>query len=310
MTESKLTIEECNRLGVLGVLEDDRVKERIVTLFQKLHVANEDEGMVFYNREVHNFKKIISSNPKLKEATGFSCYGVFLDLVTMNLTLDDAGQQLLYLTFFNVKVGDGWERRLNLEISPYGELAARINAGQLAYSDRPVVVFEGDTFSPGVNANGQKYVEYKAAVPRKGKKVLGGFIRHVRPDKSYDFYWMLEDDIERLAEYSKKKNKGKTNELYTKNEGQIDIGFLEAKIIKHSFKTFPRLKLGQFSTIQDEPLQAQDYGLANKEEEIKGNSSTSEQSTAVYIQEEPEEEAPQPEENEVVVDVSDADEPF
>ena len=39
-------------------------------------------------------------------------------------------------------------------------------------------------------------------------------------------------------------------------------GFLEAKVIKHAFKTFPKLRLGQFSALQqDEQVQASDYGL-------------------------------------------------
>ena len=60
--------------------------------------------------------------------------------------------------------------------------------------------------------------------------------------------------------YSAKKNKGTANALYTGNDNQIDTGFLEAKVIKHAFKTFPKLKLGQFSKLQEE-IQAVDYGL-------------------------------------------------
>ena len=35
----------------------------------------------------------------------------------------------------------------------------------------------------------------------------------------------------------------------------------EAKTIKHSFKTFPTVKLGNFSKIQEDEAQAIDYGL-------------------------------------------------
>ena len=82
---------------------------------------------------------------------------------------------------------------------------------------------------------------------------------------------MLPEDIDRLKGYSLKKNQrkdkdgnvyGDANALYHSNEGQIDTGFLEAKVIKHAFKTFPKLRLGQFSALQqDEQVQASDYGL-------------------------------------------------
>ena len=84
----------------------------------------------------------------------------------------------------------------------------------------------------------------------------------IRPDGSFDFFWMLIDDIERLKGYSSKKNNGYANALYGKDAASIDTGFLEAKLIKHAFKTFPKLRLGQFSTLQkEEEAQASDYGL-------------------------------------------------
>ncbi len=154
-------------------------------------------------------------------------------------------------------------KRAILEISPYGELALRIQAGQIAYADRPIVVFEGDKFQPLVNDQGNKIVSYSAAIPRASKKIIGSFIKLIRPNGSFDFFWMLPEDIERLAGYSKKKNRNTgANSLYTSNDGQIDTGFLEAKTIRHAFKTFPKLKLGQFSQLQQEDtVQAVDYGL-------------------------------------------------
>ena len=160
---------------------------------------------------------------------------------------------------------------MSIEISPYGELDLRIQAGQLLYADRPVIVFEGDEFKPKVNETGQKVVVYSAAIPRQSKTIIGAFIKLTRPDRSFDFFWMLPEDIDRLKGYSLKKNQrkdkdgnvyGDANALYHSNEGQIDTGFLEAKVIKHAFKTFPKLRLGQFSALQqDEQVQASDYGL-------------------------------------------------
>ena len=73
---------------------------------------------------------------------------------------------------------------------------------------------------------------------------------------------MLPEDIDRLKSFSEKKNKRSgANSLYTSSDGGIDAGFLEAKTIKHSFKTFPTVKLGNFSKIQEDEAQAIDYGL-------------------------------------------------
>lgn len=98
-------------------------------------------------------------------------------------------------------------KRATIEISPYGELDLRIQAGQLLYADRPVVVFEGDEFQPRVTETGQKVAVYSASIPRKSKTIIGAFIKLTRPDGSFDFFWMLPEDIDRLKEYSLKKIK-------------------------------------------------------------------------------------------------------
>ena len=113
-------------------------------------------------------------------------------------------------------------------------------SGQVRYVDNPVVCYEGDTFSPGL-VDGVKTVTYQAACPRKSNKVIGGFIRIVRADGTVDWHWMMEGDIKRLEAYSYKNNQrwnpqtrqkeGKANALYTSNEGGIDPGFLESKLI-------------------------------------------------------------------------------
>ena len=151
---------------------------------------------------------------------------------------------------------------MQVDLSPYGELALRIKAGQILYADRPVVVYEGDQFQPSVNDKGQKIVQYKTNVPRTSSKIIGSFIRLVRPDGSFDFYWMLPEDVDRLKAFSEKKNKTSgSNALYSSCNGEIDPGFLEAKTIKHSFKTFPTIRLGNFSRLQKDETQATDYGL-------------------------------------------------
>lgn len=263
----KLTLPELNKLKPLQVLDDERVKERFINLFKSIHKAEEAEAENFYQKERYNFQRIIQEDPNLQQCTGFSIYGCFMDVASMLLPLDNVSQPLLYILWGNAKVGDNkWEKRAVLEISPYGELALRMQKGQLLYADNPVIVYEGDTFKPIVNEKGQKICIYEAAIPRKSKIIIAAFIRLTRPDGSFDFSYMLADDIERLRNYSNKKNKGdnkndKSNALYTSNDGQIDPGFLRAKVIKHAFSTFPKIKIGQFSKLQEPEPQPTDYGL-------------------------------------------------
>ncbi len=256
----KLSLNDINQMKPIALLDDERVKKRFVNLFMNLHKTGEDEAENFFETEKYNFIRIISESEHLQQCTPFSIYGCFLDVARLALSLERGSQPLLYVLWGNAKVGDKWEKRASLEVSPYGELVLRMQAGQIAYADSPVIVYEGDTFRPIVNEKGQKICVYEAAIPRKSKNIIGAFIRLTRPDNSFDFYYMLPDDIERLKNYSHKKNKGKTNALYSSNDGQIDSGFLAAKVIKHAFKTFPKVRIGQFSKLQDE-AQAIDYGL-------------------------------------------------
>ena len=97
----------------------------------------------------------------------------------------------------------------------------------------------------------------------------------VRSDRSVDYSWLLEEEIERLKGYSSKANKKwnererryecKANELYTSNDGSIDTGFLIAKTIKHAFKTYPKIKVGKSTVLQSEdpePEKTEDiYGV-------------------------------------------------
>ena len=263
---NKLSIDDLKKMKAIDVAEDERVKARFISIYQNLHKSGDGES--FYEKERFHFARVIHANKDLKECTAFSVYGVFLDLAAMGLTVDQSSQPLVYVLFYNQNVGTQqnpqWEKRAVLEISPYGELALRIQSGQIQYADRPIVVYEGDLFKPMVNERGHKVVRYECSVPRKSNHIIGSFIGLTRPDMSRDFYWMLPEDIERLSKYSAKKNKTNgANSLYSSDNGQIDSGFLEAKTIKHAFKTFPKIKLGQFSQLQksEEEIQPMDYGL-------------------------------------------------
>ncbi|GAA6470105.1 hypothetical protein K230099C4_09650 [Parabacteroides merdae] len=236
------------------------------------------QGAQIYEKEKFNFRKILQDKPELQRCSPLSLYGCFLDIAVNGLSLDPTGRPHCYILPRSTKTGykdnngnDIYELRAYLSITGYGELVMRQRAGQVRYVDNPVVCYEGDTFSPGL-VDGVKTVTYQAACPRKSNKVIGGFIRIVRADGTVDWHWMMEGDIKRLEAYSYKNNQrwnpqtrqkeGKANALYTSNEGGIDPGFLESKLIKHAFDGYPKVRTGKFTVFetQEEP-QDIDYGL-------------------------------------------------
>jgi len=267
-----IKVEELNKMKPFDILESENIKARFIEKYNQIH--NSEDGEMFYESEKYNFQKLLANSKDLKECTGFSIYGILMDISAMGLTITPDTKPLLYILTRSVNVGSQqnavWEKRAYLQVSPYGELALRIQAGQILYADRPVVVFEGDVFQPGMNEYGRKFVKYMASVPRKSKNIIGSFIGLTRPDGSIDFFWMMDEEIERLRKASNKQNNrgnasaDKSNALYTSNDGQIDIGFLEAKTLKHSLMVFPKIKIGQFTTLQqfeDEPKPG-DYGIS------------------------------------------------
>lgn len=180
-----------------------------------------------------------------------------MDVAVNGLSFDPTKKQI-YIIPRNHKTGavdaqgkEIWEKRAGLMISPYGELTLRMKSGQIKYADNPVIVYEGDKFSIK-DSGGQKTVEFEMQIPRKqGAKIVASFIKIVRADGSVDYSYLLPEDIERLKGYSSRQNYGKPNALYGGDNGDIDSGFLAAKTIKHAFKSYPKVRKGDFSELEE-----------------------------------------------------------
>lgn len=272
----QIKVTELNQLNPLMIAEDNRVEQKFVQMYNA--IWGTDQGLQIYEKEKFNFGKILLDKPELQRCTPLSLYGCFLDIAVNGLSLDPTGRPHCYILPRSTKTGykdqqgnDIYELRAYLSISGYGELVMRQRAGQVRYVDNPVVCYEGDIFSPGL-IDGTKTVTYQAACPRKSNKVIGGFLRIVRPDGTIDWSWMMEGDIKRLETYSEKNNKrwnpqtrqkeGKANALYSSNNGSIDPGFLESKLIKHAFDGYPKVRTGKFTVFEtQEETQDIDYGL-------------------------------------------------
>lgn len=279
----QVKLEELNALQPTKIVESPNVQAKFLQMYSDIQMVNRNTAVQIYQKEVFNFQKLLRENPDLASCTKMSLYGCFLDIAVNGLSLDPTGKAQCYLIPRNVKTGhkdqnnkDIYEKRASVSVTGYGELVMRMRAGQIKYADNPVVVYEGDVFSVGLD-NGIKRITYSAAIPRKTTNVIGCFIRLVRNDGSEDFQWLLEGDITRLSTFSAKSNsyykngqkvEGKANALYTSNGGQIDPGFLENKTIKHAFDSYPKVRTGRFTQLQtEEDPNEIDYGIEDAETE-------------------------------------------
>lgn len=259
MANIQVTVDELNKMQAIDVVQSEAVRNRFIQIYDTLWGAGTGEAA--YEREAYHFTSILRDNEKLHKATRFSIFNAFIDLAVTGLSLEPGVRALCYLQGRNFKVGEDpqtgkgiYEGRLTLTISGYGELVLRARAGQIRHADNPVLVYEEDAFSFS-DIDGRKQVSYTCNLPHKSNHVVAGYLRITRCDGSVDYSVMLEEDWLRLKDYSGKQNKYwdnttkqyilKPNELYTSNNGNIDTGFLCAKIIKHAFKTYPKVRIGK-----------------------------------------------------------------
>jgi len=271
-TEIQIKVDELNALAPAKIVESPKVEQKFIQMYNA--IWGNKMGEQIYAREKFNFNKLLQEKPELKECTKLSLFGCFLDMAVNGLSLDQTGRPQCYMLSRNVKVKNGntetYEKRAQIQVSAYGEVYMRQRAGQIKYCDQPVIVYEGDVFSVGLE-NGVKKITYQAAIPRKSNKIIAAFIRIVRIDGSEDYQWMMEADWQRLAVYSNKNNKDKgANALYSSNCGQIDPGFLENKITKHAFDVYPKVHIGNFTALAtaEEPEPAIDYGIEETAAEV------------------------------------------
>jgi recombinational DNA repair protein RecT len=272
MGNLKLSIEELNKMPLTEIARNETVKEKFMMIYAS--IWDEDKAESAYEKEKNYFNRIITANEELKRCTKLSIFTAFLDIAVNGLTLDQGSKSQCYLLPSGTCIGKDasgkkmYEKRCVLTVSGYGELAMRSRIGQIKYADNPIVIYEGDKFSVKCS-NGKSQVDYEMNYPRtKDAKVVGAFIRIVRPDGSIDYSWMMQNDIDRLADYSQKNTKfDHANPLYSSNNGQIDTGFLCAKVIKHAFSSYPKVRVGKNTVFEADDPKPIDYGLEEEHQQ-------------------------------------------
>lgn len=281
-------IRQIAGLSPRAFMDHEAVRTQFIKKCMQVAAMNQPTAIQFYTEQALYLKRVLANswNPDkpdnyLGNCTTFSLYSAFMDLTSygeiISLNPDD---KLAYIQADNVKTGFKenravYEKRAKLVISPYGELNIRIDAGQIKYADPVVVVYDGDIFEIGTDERMNTMVYWKSKVTgRPSKKIIGGFVKLTRPDGSFVTGYLLQEDVDRLAEYSGKRTKGKWyNPLYGRGEDgstNIDAGFLKAKVLRHSFKTFSRVKLrGTNSVIDDMAEDVVDQELQGPPEDWK-----------------------------------------
>lgn len=254
----------------------EKAKEKFIQVFE---AKFKQAGLPFYEQQAALFNNELLYGPYARafEMTpAFSILNAFMSLAINGLSLERGTTTDCYLEHRSVYAGKDsqgqnvYQHSAVITITGYGEVMMRKRAGQIAYIDNPTVVYDCDDIAVG-EENGHKYVKYMKCMKRPAEaKVIACFLKITRPDKSFDYYVMDQEGMMRLKGYSNSFTKGHPSELYGKMPdcGDIDTGFLIAKTIKHAFKGYPKLAIGDGAALEadkdmDEPTAHDSAGTAD-----------------------------------------------
>lgn len=239
------------------------VADRFIHLYSVFNGRNLEFAKLSYEAEKFHFMKLLQDKPDLQKCTKLSLYGCFIDMAVQGLSFDPAMKHA-YVVGFPTNIGTKqdpkWETRATLMIDGRGELVIRTKQGQIKYADNPVVVWDCDDFAHGTKG-GAKFVDHSAVHPRpKDAEIIACYLKITRPDGTIDYCVLDIEDVMALREFSKQPN----SLAWTKGLR----GMVETKTLKHAFKSYPKVKLGNFSKLQTEVIEPADeidlridYGL-------------------------------------------------
>ena len=132
--------------------------------------------------------------------------------------------------------------------------------------------YEGDLFKMGTRG-GNIFVDHESVIPRKNDVIIACYLRITRNDDSVDYKVLTMPEIEKLRKFSKDPNsKAWTDGL---------PGMVQAKTIKHAFKSYPKLRILEKSKFTALASETVDEDAEVVEQDIYGLENT-EQSTGQY----------------------------
>jgi hypothetical protein len=249
-----------DQLDPVKLPEHEKIKGQWISTFSKIHRVDESHASTVFEKEALYWRKAVSASENLKSCTKLTLYSAFMELAVNGLSLQPGSKSECFLESRGAKAGkdgngkDLWINLCYVRITAYGELNMRIMSGQIIRMKNPIVIYACDHFQPLTNQRGELIIDYKPAIPRTSTEIIGCWVCIELPGGSLDFKWLLEDDILRLKKYATTSNVSGTytNALYTKENGGIDPGFLEAKTIKHAMRSYTKLRVGENVAMDDE----------------------------------------------------------
>jgi recombinational DNA repair protein RecT len=272
MTTNKEQKKELLSLKPIDIADNEHIKEQFISTYMNIHKVDKNEAEAFYKKEKGYFNAYIKDDSlKLNICTPVSIISAFLEIAITGLSVKKQSQAEAYISKISSKVttptGESWINTAQFVVQAHGELSLRKRAGQILHCHNPVIVYENDSFEIATNESGDTVPIYKAEIPRTSSKIKACFVKLTLQNNVIDFKYFLPEDWQRLQGKSKKFMKNdKGNALYTSGEnGQIDVGFLEAKLLKHTFKTLPKIRINS-SAIFEEELPEGDDNIENENE--------------------------------------------
>lgn len=277
MSNITLTVEQINALDPMAIVTDQRVRDKFIQIYDTMWAPSTDvTGEAAYERESRSFNRILGEKEDIrKTCTRFSIFTSFLDIAISGLSVEPGTRAQAYLLARKVAVGKDpqnpqrniYQTMCVLTVSGYGEMVLRARCGQIRHADNPVIVYAEDSFEFGEH-NGSKFVNYTCRLPHTSGNIVAAFMKITRNDGTIDYAVLLPADWQRLANYSARQNRyydknagryvdGKANDLYSANGGQIDTGFLAAKLIKHAFKAYPKARVGRGTQLESQQVEEQ-----------------------------------------------------
>lgn len=205
-----------------------------------IRAYNELTGTLFgesaYINEALQFASLINSDNLLQRCNAYDLGICFLNCI-MNGGSFDSSKNLNYL--FTTAVRDANKQVIgykpDLRNAPNGEIATRMQLGQILHTDLPVVVYNCDYYR--VQEKGElNIVQHQARTPRPADaKVIAGFIAVTRYDNSRFYACFDLQDFE----YWRNKSKAPNSPAWGGGVMEKAVPMILSKIRKHAVKHIP-----------------------------------------------------------------------
>lgn len=262
-----MNFNEVRKMSIPDLLNYKPFRDRYINVYNVCHRST--DGAQHYDRETGFVKKLIMDVKRIADASAISVMSALLDLAYHGLSIEPISKAQAYIVprAFNLgtKENKKWEQRVILMISAYGELALRVRSGIIKYVDGPYLVYEGDDYSTDDGCP-------KHSRTHKSDKIIAAWMRITRYDGSTECKEFSMTEI--MAYRAKADAEQQNSSAWTGGvNGQPTRGMIEAKVIKHSFATYPRLKLGENTALDADGL-AGDLAYAEAMQDMTGGPET------------------------------------